>query len=177
METAIVAIICVALIVLGGMTMSQGFLSSVDTATLSLDELGDRDAEIMRTEISALTATWSSLTNTLEVSLSNTGQVKLASFSKWDVIVQYYTNSSYSVQYLTYTNGTLGSNEWKKEGIYQDSASKEAEVFDPDILNPAEEIIIQAKLDPPVGYDSTNLVVVCTPNGVPATKSFAGPSS
>jgi hypothetical protein len=177
METAIVSVICVALILLGGMTMSQGFLSSVDTTTLGLDEIGTRDADILRTEVSALSATWSSLTNTLEVSLRNSGQVKLASFNKWDVIVQYYTNTSYKVQYLAYTNGTPGSNQWAKEGIYEDAAGSEPEVFDPNILNPGEEMVIQAKLDPPVGLETTNLAVVCTPNGVPTSKSFAGPSS
>ena len=49
METAIVSVICIALMVIGGMTMSQGFLTSVDTTSAALEELGVRDEEIMRT--------------------------------------------------------------------------------------------------------------------------------
>ena len=51
MATAVVSIICLALIVLGGMTMSQGILTSVDTAALSVEEISVRDGEIMRTEV------------------------------------------------------------------------------------------------------------------------------
>ena len=46
METAIVSILCVILIVLGGMTMSQGFLTSADTAALGVEEISVRDGEI-----------------------------------------------------------------------------------------------------------------------------------
>ena len=38
METAFVSIICVALMVIGGMTMSQGFLSTVDTTTGNIQD-------------------------------------------------------------------------------------------------------------------------------------------
>ena len=129
----------------------------------------------IRTEISTLAATWQPLTNTLDVSLSNSGQVKLANFSGWDVIVQYFTNSTLQVRYLTYTNGTLGNNQWVKEGIYEDAAASDPEVFDPGILNPGEDLVIQAKLDPGVDQDTTNLVVISTPNGIPTSMSFAGP--
>ncbi len=169
METAIVSLMCIVLIVFGGMTMSQGFLTSSDTTALSMEEISVRDGEIMRTELSTVNATLHS-SSMLEVRLQNNGQTKLASFSKWDVIVQYYRASGkYYVEWLPYTEGILGNNEWQKAGIYLNG---EPEAFEPDILNPGEEIRIMAKLSPPVGPDTTNSVVVSTPNGISASASF-----
>ena len=176
METAIVSVICIALIVLGGMTMSEGFLTTIDMTSLGLEEMGDRDGDILRTELSPLDGSWQVLTNTLEVSLGNSGQVKLASFANWDVIVQFYdADSNHHVQWLPYTDGELGDNQWRKKGIYIDAANETPEAFDTGILDPGEEMVIEVKLDPLVGQDTTNLVVVSTPNGVPARVSFDGP--
>ena len=169
METAIVSLICIALIVFGGMTMSQGFLSSVDSTTAGLEEISNRGEEIMRTRLSTVNATLQS-PSLLEVRLQNDGQTKLADFDKWDVIVQYYTaGGTYYVKWLPYNEGTLGDNEWQKTGIYLDG---QAETFEPGILNPGEEVRIEAKLNPPVGAGTTNLVVVSTPNGIPASIAF-----
>ena len=92
METAVVSLICIALIMFGGMTMAQGFLTSVDASTVGLEEIGQRDETIMRTELSAVSASQPSA-SILEVTLENAGQTKLADFDKWDVIVQYYDDT------------------------------------------------------------------------------------
>ena len=169
METAIVSLICIALVVFGGMTMSQGFLTSVDSTSSGLEEIGQREEQIMRTELSSNSANMSAA-NILQVSLENTGQTKLTNFDKWDFIVQYYTDGgAYQVRWLPYTEGTLGVNEWEKTGIYLDGGD---EAFEPDILNPGEEIRIRAMLSPPVGDNTTNLAVISTPNGIPASASF-----
>jgi len=170
METAIVSLICIALVVFGGMTMSQGFLSSVDASTVGLEEISQRNEEIMRTELTTVTASQPAA-DTLEVTLENSGQTKLADFDKWDVIVHYYDDGgSYYVKWLPYTDGTLGDNEWKVQWVHLEG---DPEVFEPDVLNPGEEIKIKAQFNPPVGADTTNLVVVSTPNGIPASISFS----
>ena len=173
METAIVSLICIALIVFGGMTMSQGFVNSVDASTVGLEEVGQRNEEIMRTKLSPLTTSQPSA-NRVDVTLENIGQTKLANFDKWDVIVQYYdSGGSYHVKWLPYTEETLGDNEWQKVGIYLDAAAETPEVFEPGVLNYEEEIKIRAQLNPAVGAGTTNLVVVSTPNGIPASISFS----
>ena len=175
METAVISLICIALILVGGMTMSQGFMTSVDTTSAVLEELGERDEAILRTEVSPQTANISGGGTTLVVALENSGQIKLADFEKWDVIVQYYDDGgSYYVEWLAYSdNATPGDNEWVREGIYIDADSETLEVYETDILNPGEEIKIQAQLNPAVGADTTNLLVVSTPNGVPASITFS----
>ncbi|RLI32791.1 hypothetical protein DRO66_10975 [Candidatus Bathyarchaeota archaeon] len=170
METAIVSLICIALVVFGGMTMSQGFLTSVDTSTAGLEEIGQRDETIMRTELSSVSASQPAA-DTLEVTLENSGQTKLADFDKWDVIVQYYDGTgTYYSKWLPYTEGTLGDNEWELVWIRLNGA---AEIFEPNVLNPEEEIMIRAQLNPSAGAGTTNMVVVATPSGITASTYFS----
>jgi hypothetical protein len=173
METAIVSIICIALIVVGGMTMSQGFLSSADSTMVGVEAISVRDGEIMRTELSPLTADVGPAGRTVEVALRNSGQVKLSRFSKWDVIVEYYSqDGTYYTAWLPYAGGTPGDNEWTVEGIYLSAENQTAEVFEPGILSPGEEMVIEARLNPPVKKNTTGDVLVSTPNGVPNSISF-----
>ncbi|MFH1169785.1 MAG: hypothetical protein V1691_03720 [Chloroflexota bacterium] len=170
METAVVSLICIALIVFGGMTMSQGFLTSVDTTSTSLEEISNRSEDIMRTEQAPTQATTAIGGLYLDVRLTNTGQTKLASFSKWDFIVQYYDDfGNYYVKWLPYTTGALGDNEWQETGIFLNGLP---EAFEPNILNPGEEIRLRAQLNPAVGLDTTNLVTISTPNGIPVSISL-----
>ena len=174
MESAIVALVCIALIVVGGMTLSQGFLSSLDTSSVGLEEMSQRAEERMRTEVEPLSATQPS-PDEVEVSLHNSGQTKLGDFDSWDVILQYYDgNGTCRVVWLPYTEGAPGDNQWTDEGIYLDAAGGTPEAFEPGILNPGEEMVIELRVDPPVGEDTVNLTVVTTPNGISTSLSFAG---
>ena len=169
METAIVSLICIGLIVFGGMTMSQGFLTSVDTTTASLEQASSQNEQIMRTELSVVTAS-SDNVGALDVTLLNDGQTKLSSFSKWDIIVQYYAEDGYYVEWLPYEDVSPGTNEWTVGGIY---VGGNPEAFEPDILNPGETLEIVATLDPPAVKDTILMVTISTPNGITASVSFA----
>jgi hypothetical protein len=172
METAFVSMICVVLIVIGGMTMSRGFLSSMDSTSANIDSISQRNEEIMRTNVQVLDAAQTS-GNMLEVTLQNTGQVKLADFSQWDVIVHHMDNSSiFHVTWMPYNSQTLEENEWNVQGIY--TLNDDPEVFEPGIFNPDEKMIIQAEITPDVKTGSTNQVLITTPNGVTVSKSFSG---
>lgn len=170
METAIVSIICIALIVFGGMTMSQGFITSVDASTTGLEEVSQRDETVMRTELTPLTTDMPAL-NTLELTLENTGQTRLSDFEKWDIIVQYYDGTgTYHVQWLPYTEDALGDNEWEVAWIH---LGDDSEVFEPGVLNPEEKIMLRSQLNPPAGANTTNMVVTATPGGVTASTYFS----
>lgn len=170
METVIVSIMCIALVVFGGMTMSQGFLTSMDAGATGLEEIGQRDETIMRTELTPVSTEQPS-GNRLEVIIENSGQTKLADFDKWDVIVQYYDGTgTYHVVWLPYTEATLDNNEWEVAWIRLDG---EAEVFEPNVLNPQEQIMIRAQLSPTVGAGTTNMVIVATPSGITASTYFS----
>jgi hypothetical protein len=172
METAIVSIICIALVIFGGMTMSNGFMSSVDAGTAGLEEIGNRDNAIMRTDLSPVSTniTLAPGSDPLEVILENTGQTKLADFEKWDVIVQYFDESGvYTVKWLPYVTGTTAPNEWDVGWIKMNG---QPEVFDKNVLNPGEQIMIKTQLTPSVGVNTTNMVVISTPSGVSCTTYF-----
>lgn len=171
MATAVVSIICIVLIVLGGMTMSQGILTSADTAALSVEDIGVREGEIMRTELNTLRAAHLSWADLLRVTVDNSGQTKLASFSKWDFIVHYYDGGgTYYTKWLPYTDGALGDNEWEKARI---CLNGQPEFFEPEIMNPDEELVILAKLSPLPGDATAVAVTVATPNGVQNSISFS----
>ena len=170
METALFSLICIALVVFGGMTMSQGFITSVDTSTTRLEEIGHRNETIMRTDLSTVNATMPA-SNIVEITLQNTGQTKLADFDKWDVIIQYHDGlGNYYTRWLPHANGTPGNNEWEVVWIRLNGAD---EVFEPNVLNPDEQIKIRAQLSPAVGAGTVNMAVVSTPNGIPASTYFS----
>jgi len=127
----------------------------------------------MRTEIATINATQPS-SNRFNLSLRNSGQVKLSSFSKWDVIVKYYNSGNYYITWLPYVDGNPGNNEWTVNGIYLSSENLTDEVFEPGILNPGEEMIIQTELSPDIDKDTTCDVTVSTPNGVSDSFAFVG---
>lgn len=170
METVIVSIICIALIVFGGMTMSQGFMTSVDASTTGLEQIGQRDETILRTELHPVSASQPS-NDTLEVILENGGQTKLAHFDKWDIIVQYYdATGTYYVKWLPYTEATLDDNEWEVAWI---RLNGQAEVFEPNVLNPGEQLMIRAQLNPAVGDNTTNMMLTSTPRGITSSIHFS----
>jgi hypothetical protein len=172
METAFVSIICVALLVIGGMTMSRGFLSSIDNTSANIDSISQRNEQIMRTNITVDEVSQSSA-NELEIHLDNIGQVKLAEFAKWDIIIHHRDDDDqYYVTWMPYTASSPGNNEWTVEGLY--TASGQPEAFEPGIFNPDEEMVIEARIDPGIKTGSDNLVIITTPNGVTVTKAFTG---
>jgi hypothetical protein len=65
-------------------------------------------------------------------------------------------------------------NKWMVDAIYTDDTFGQEEVFEPDILNPGEVVLMKLKLDPQPGSSTTNRVVVSTPNGVVASAQFQG---
>jgi hypothetical protein len=172
METAIISIICIALIVFGGMTMAQGFMTSVDASTNGLQQVGQRDEAILRTEITPVDAVVTPQVDgrdLLEITVKNTGQTKIADFEDWDLIVQYYDGGgTYHVEWLPYS-GTAATYEWEVTWIHLNSAP---EVVDPGVLNPGESMLITTYLDPAAGAGTTNLAVISTPSGVTASTYF-----
>ena len=83
METIIVVILCIALAVFGVMTLGQGFMTATDITALSVEDITVSKGELARTGISIIDGR-STGANTVELVMQNAGQVKMASFDKWD---------------------------------------------------------------------------------------------
>jgi hypothetical protein len=172
METAFVSMICVALIVIGGMTMARGFLTSMDSTSTSIDSISQRTEEIMRTNMSVIDLVETGR-DTLHITLQNTGQVKLSEYAKWDVIVHYTDSGSISrVTWLPYVEGMPAGNQWSVSSIL--TLNDVPEVFEPGIFNTDEKMVMQLELNPQILEDSNAVVVITAPNGVTITRAFVG---
>jgi hypothetical protein len=171
MATIVVCIICIAMIVVGGMTLSQGILTSADVTALSVEDLSIRENEINRTVLEAQRAAKLSWAEYLRVTVKNTGQIKLADFDKWDIFVNYYDSAgNYTTRWLPYTDETPGNNQWQNARI---GLNGPIDFFEPGILNPFEEMIILARTMPLTGNATTGSIAIATPNGIYETISFS----
>ncbi len=174
MSNAIVALVVIALMIIAALTWSQAAFSSLDSAAQSLKQTVQTAQEVERTDIEIINiqkqgAFW-------EVYVHNSGEVHLAQFVNWDIVVQYYgASSTYYISRLPYTIASNpGNNQWTIAAIYSDQSLTQTEVFEPGILNPGEVALLRLKLTPPPGSKTTNLVSVSTANGVSASSQFAG---
>jgi hypothetical protein len=173
MATIIVSIVCIALIVVGGMTLSQGILTSNDAAALSVDEFSVREGDIARTSLDIVSADELEWADLLRVTIANNGQTRLADFDKWDFII-HYTDSEGDVLtgWMPYSTGILTDNSWQAAKICLNGAR---ECFEPGILNPGEELVMLARCTPLPAGNTTGEVTVAAPNGVYDTASLNNP--
>lgn len=116
---------------------------------------------VVQSEVNGATGTQVTFT------LRNVGSTKVADFDQWDLIIQHYSAAGiYSVQWLPYTSDlSLANNQWRVAGFYLSAAEDIPEVFEPGILNPGEELVIQAQVYPPIGPSTVNLATVMSNNG------------
>jgi len=171
METALTGLIVIAILVLAILTIAHSYLSAQDALLESWQEMEARLGEQTRTDLSPIGAETKGGGAIVEVTLQNAGNTKLADFDRWDVIVEYDDAiSDHIIEWLPYEE--LGGSRWTVKGIYLDASEGTAEAFEPGILNPGEEIVVQMWLTPTVGMTTTNLATIVTPNGVTASTVF-----
>ena len=100
--------------------------------------------------------------NSVPLRVVNQGQSNMAEYARWDIIAEYEDGT---VNYISYTtDASPGSNNWAVEGLYMLDGN--TEVYDPDILNPGEQMKLVMNLDPAIGLRETVRITVSTPNGV-----------
>ena len=172
METLFASLISVALILFGALSLSQSALSCVDAVSVSWREMKAVAGERGRTELTLLDTASEESGAIAKVTLENQGSVKLTSFPRWDVMIEYYDSSgNYYIRWLPYTSSAdPGENQWTVQGVYLNSPT-DPEIFEPGILNPGEEVVITARITPTVVVTKT-MMVVATPNGITAAAVF-----
>ena len=170
MAAIFATIICLLMTVVGGMTLSQGILTSADTTAINFDKVSALGGEITRTDLTVLRGAKLSWADYLRVTVINSGQVKLASYDKWDVIVNYTDNAgALRSIWLPYSDDAPTGNEWQNARI---GLLGPIEFFEPGILNPAEGMVGLISLDPPSGNATSGSVSIATPNGVYTSYPF-----
>lgn len=163
METAITALIVIGVLILSVLGLTERSMSAQATISEATRALETRIENRVRTSLTPIGA--SSTGGTVEVIVKNTGSTRLTDFDKWDVILDYTDGGGgFNAGWYAY------STKWSKQ-IYQ-VAKTTLEVFDPGILNPGEEVVIQINVLPWVGTGTTNRATITAPNGIGATTVF-----
>ena len=174
MSTAIVTLFAIALMLVGVLTWSNASFDSMDSGAQSWKQMVGVSEDAARTDIEITGAQMQA--PFVEVVIGNCGKVHIAHFSTWDILVQYYDgNSTYNISSLVYTEEENPSDgEWNVDTIYADDSRSQQEVFEPEILNPGEVMLMKLKLEPQPGAGTINRVVVSTPNGIVTSAQFQG---
>jgi hypothetical protein len=167
MDNVIAAFILITLLLFVGLSLFQGIVQAQDGYNLSLLEMEERLSEQARTELSLVNAEVKNLGTTMEITLKNDGTERLSEFDDWDLIVHHYSAGSVlNIAWMPYVNAEPLSGQWTVVGIYMDAAMLESEVYEPEILNSGEELLIRLRVDPAIETGTTGLVVLSTENGV-----------
>jgi len=172
METAITALIVISLLVLSILMVTERSLSAQATFSESLRQMQDGIEERSRTSITPIKAETKASGATVEITLKNTGNTKLADFRQWDVILEYDTGGGWQTRWFSYTASSPASNQWTVANIYLSADALTPEIFEPKIFNPGEEMVIQVNVSPAVGSPTANWATLATPNGISASTVF-----
>lgn len=174
METVLSALVVIFIVLFAVLTLSHAFLASQEMLQVTWTEMDTRMDLQNRTHLNVDQAKMADGGTTIEVSVRNTGDVKLADFKAWDVIVQYYdtaTPSVYHIKYLNYEETNPANNQWTLAGIYADVERNLAEDYEPDILNPGEIAILDLKIPIGIAY-ATQVQVAVGPNNGSGTSTI-----
>ncbi len=175
MENVLAAFVTIFLLLFSALTLSAATLSSQDALSVSWQAMQARADLRTRTSLTPIRSQAINDTSVLAFVYRNDGKTRLADFAKWDLIVQYHDSgnpAAYYAEWLPYSAAAPADNQWTVEGIYQDAERKLAEVIEPGIVNPGEELAIQIKLFPPLGIGKTIEASLTTSYGMTATALF-----
>ena len=172
MSNVITGLFIIAILLSGVMMLSQAGIVSLRQTVDAWDGLQTRQSAILLTRVEV--AKTKHTPPQVDITLQNTGQVHLGSFSDWDVFVQYYdTSGTYYIKRLTYTTASSpGDNQWTVKGIYIDEDANTAEIFQPSIFDPDEYLVVRMKLSPAARTSQVNYATIAVSNGVTVSTTF-----
>jgi len=167
MESALATLIIMTAVLFGVYTLTDSYFTTQDQLWQARAVMEELDEVYDTTALALVQTNVISTGAIIELTFRNVGSSKISDFDQWDLIVQHYSAAGiYAVQWLPYvTTSTPGNNQWAVAGLYLSAAESIQEVYEPAILNPGEEIVIQAKVVPPVGPNTTNLATIAVASG------------
>ncbi len=167
MESALATLIIMTAVIFSVFTMSDAYFTTEDLLWQARTVMEEQNAVQASTALEFVQSNVTSSGALIELTFRNGGRSKVADYDQWDLIIQHYSAAGiYTVQWLPYvTTPAPGNNEWTVAGIYLSAASGTPEIYEPAILNPGEEIVLQAKVIPPVGPNTVNLATLAVAGG------------
>lgn len=172
MESALATLILLTALLFSVLTLSYNYLESQDLLMAAEQEMQTRLSEQTQTGLAVVQTQIISPGVTLHMTVRNVGSIKLNNFDRWDVIVEYHhAPDALTQRWLPYAPAAQGNNQWRVAGIF--AASHRPEAFNPGILDPGEEMVIQIDLQPPVEPETMNRITIGAANGIQTTAFFA----
>jgi hypothetical protein len=168
METAITALLVIGVMMLAVLGISDRALTAQATLSDTTRIVQESVSERVRTIITPTNVVADPDGLLVQITLKNSGTTRLADFAYWDVFVEYAGDMSEQVNWIP--PGT-DVNQWSAS-IYQDANASVPETFDPNLLNPGEDLVITVNVSPPIAAGSTDRITVVTPNGIAVSATF-----
>ena len=173
MHNVITFMLTVAVMMSIVLTVGDNLLSTFSDVTGAWTVMLERVELAEKTKVGGPVGLSMSASSTVEITLSNQGDVSLARFDDWDVIFEIQGSPGFDVAYLAYSTSTPPTtNMWAVQGIFANAASSTPEVADPGVLNPGEEMVVVANPSPSVVANTYDRATFVTPNGVVAKVIF-----
>jgi archaellum component FlaF (FlaF/FlaG flagellin family) len=107
-ENVLAAFIILFTLLFGVLTLADAMLSAQDELLASWEGVENRLDEQSRTRLSAVEAHTGDAGSTIELTLRNEGDTRLADFDQWDVILQHYDTNTPAVYHIAWKSLTLG---------------------------------------------------------------------
>ncbi|MBC7237737.1 MAG: hypothetical protein H5T69_17995 [Chloroflexi bacterium] len=169
MHVILVTLIVISLALFAVTPIAQIHFSNQEMTRAGWREMVERERTRADTHLEVVSAQAQNLAMTAV--LRNVGTTKLADWSQWDVIVQYYGLTGNLV--ICWLPSEAGNGRWwAVEGLYYDAEQGQGEVFDLGTLNPGEEVKMRITLSQPVAAGSLVSLTVVTPEGVRASTTL-----
>lgn len=163
METVMVSLVSTALVIISAVTMIISIFSSTNAMADSWKQMEQQASGIRQTAITAI-APEHYAGGLINLTIRNDGQDNIDDFPRWDIVAQHENGNG---SYIVYANSpSPGNNQWALEGIYLSDNS--SEIFDPNILNPGEQMNVLINLNPSMSQGDTVRITAATPNGITA---------
>ena len=177
MSNLITGLVAIALIMMVLLTLTNASLASMTAITLSWDEMTGRTGDRQRTELELITSDIVGSGTDIDISLRNKGQTALREYSTWVVVIKYHSTASNldpKIVQMAYTTSATPSNgQWTVRGIYLNSTTLESEVYEPNVFNPGEEMIVRLNVTPAIPTGTDNQVTLGVTNGVALAAPFS----
>ena len=161
MVSIVTTLLAIAMIMGAVLALSEASLSLANRASLAWDDRAKRSGDFERTGLSLVAADMLGSSTSVDISIRNSGQIALRDFPDWDVHIRYYASSSnqaLNIAWLPYTaSSSPPTGQWTVEGLYINASSSDPEVFDPNLLNPEEEMVLRINITPQIPTRTDNL--------------------
>jgi hypothetical protein len=170
METALVSLFTVIMLVVTMMTMVMTTLGSVNMISEAFQTMEKKAVGIQLTAIDSNFREFQG--DTIALDVANIGQTNLADYASWNVLVQLENGNTVALNFVD-SPALPGDNEWTVNSIRM--ANGQPEIFDPDILNPSEEMTVLLVLMPALGSLESARITLATPNGITSQTQITAP--